>query len=671
MKLSTALTLPLAAGVLGVPSCNSPKPLANETNTYDYIVVGSGPGGGTLSTNLALAGYKVLLIEAGDDQSGAISTEITNLYSMGTPTSWAFYVRHSDDMEQTLRYNLLVWKLKDESLWVGREPPEADAEMLGVYYPRGATLGGSAIVNAAVAHLPSDSDWDIFSEGSKDKVWSGREMRRIFEKIEHNNYLKPGTPEARGHGFRGWLQTNIGGKSVYERTLRLPVVQAGLKLIGKDPEKVRDYITSDGNYDDPKRGFKEGLFGLPFHVSKSWRRFSPRDRILAITAATTANGKKKYKLDLQLNSLATKVLFEDDCSGKSQKKSPKAVGVEWLEGAAVYKGDPRWNSTIKAKVGRAFARKEVIVAGGTFSTPQLLQLSGIGPRKLLERYNIPVVVDSPGVGRNLQDNYEIPIVGYAQQSLVMPPDPNAPACTYGAPGDPCIELWRNNAGPYTQGGENGFNFMLKTKHSPDGEVDMLLFLVPAPLRGFTPPNANWTTDPSLNTVFSWSMVKIHPQNKAGYIEIRSSDPTDTPDINLNYFGDGGSETDINAILDVVAWVRRSYTLTAAPVGPVTSVEPPCSPADINADGYCKDPEVDKRWIVDQIFGHHPTSTARVGPDNDPLAVLDTRLRVRGVKNLRVVDASAFPRTPGAFPAISTMMLGEKASRLILEGAKRI
>jgi choline dehydrogenase len=663
MKLLPLLALPLT--VLASPfysRCNVDTPGANSTNTYDYIVVGSGPGGGTIATNLALAGYHVLLVEAGDDQSSAITTQILNLFSFGTPTSWDFFVRHTDDLERTKRYNLLTWRLKSGQYFVGRNPPESDAEMLGVYYPRGSTLGGSAIVNAGCTLLPSDSDWDVFSNETGDGLWKGKEMRKYFERIEHNEYLPPGTP---GHGFTGWLPTIIASRSIYLRNIRLTVIQAGLKLLGLDPSKVFDYVVGDANFEDPKRDYTEGVWALPFHANKIYKRFSPRDRILAARAEKTANGTRKYKLDLQLSSLATKVLFEEDCSKGNGKKKPKAIGVEWLEGTAVYKADPRWNSTIKGKPGRAFARKEVIVAGGAFSTPQLLQLSGIGDKALLKQFNISVISDLPGVGRNLQDNYELPIIGHANVSLVTPPDPNAPACMFGAPNDPCVELWRNNGtGPYSQGGDNGFAFIIKTNHTPDGERDVLMFSGAGPLRGFTPPSAGWM-DVNPPTTFAHSTVKIHPQNTAGFVKIKSGDPIERPDINMNLFVEG-ADTDIGAFLDTIAWARRGFRATGGSVGPLTPAEPPCPPSLIDEEGYCKDPEIDRQWIEDQVFGHHPTSTAAVGGDNNTMAVLDTRLRVRGVKGLRVVDASAFPRVPGAFPALATFMLSERATELVLE-----
>ena len=249
-------------------------------------------------------------------------------------------------------------------------------------------------------------------------------MREYFEKIEHNNYLDKDTL---GHGFTGWLQTNIADRATHAAsTLRFKVFEACLRLVGKDPEKVLDYLTSDGNYLDPMRDQSEGLWSLPYHVTPNWRRFSPRDRVLETHNLTNAT------LHLQLESLTTKVLF-DSCSGNDAK--PRAVGVEYLQGKSVYKADPRRNASSTGTLHQAFARKEVIVSGGTFNSPQILQLSGIGPKALLEKYDIPVVSDLPGVGRNLQDNYEIPVYGNAQVSLAAAPDPDAPQCTYGAPGD--------------------------------------------------------------------------------------------------------------------------------------------------------------------------------------------------------------------------------------------
>lgn len=261
----------------------------------------------------------------------------------------------------------------------------------------------------------------------------------------------------------------------------------------------------------------------------------------------------------------------------------------------------------------------------------------------------------------------MPVVGHAKQNMADPIDPTAPKCTSGAPGDPCVDLWKQGKGPYARAGGNAYCMLLKTNHSLDGERDVLLFSTPAgAFRGFKPATNQNFSDPPETT--SWSTVKMHPHNHAGYIQIRSSDPRETPEINFMHFVEG-AETDVGAILDTVSFGRRSFFGTEAPVGPVTPKEPPCPAAEIQGDGYCKDVAPDKQWIEDQVFGHHPTSSNSVGPASNPLAVLDTRLRVRGVDRLRVVDASAFPRIPGAFPAVATFMLSEKASELVLADAK--
>ncbi|CAI6334249.1 unnamed protein product [Periconia digitata] len=667
MKLSQFLPLSLAAtATLGAASParrpqlapRQPSPPCNESNTYDYIVTGSGPGGGTIATNLAKAGHSVLLIEAGSDQSDLLATQIMSFVGRGgSAVTWGFFVKHTDDIERTKRYNLLVWRLTTGGYWVGRypgPPQDPNAEMMGVYYPRGATLGGSAITNAGAFFLPADSDWKIFNKGSQEEIWSAQDIRRILTKVEHNNYLPNGTE---GHGFNGWLQTTMGDRDIYaDGVPRLNIMRSMANLVGLDPNKLVDYVTSDGNFDGPDRDQTTGMWGLPFHATSNWKRFSPRDIILSTIGQKRTDGTPAFPLTLKLNSLTTKVLFEPG-------ETPKAIGVEYRTGASIYRADARWNSTVaNGTQHTAYARKEVIVSGGTFNTPQILQLSGIGPKALLEEYNIPVVADLPGVGRNLQDNYELPIVGRAQTNISIPNN-----CTFGQPGDPCVEQWRRGEGPYAQAGNNGFGTLIKTSKAIDNERDIFYFNSPGVLRGFTPGGANISlpAQPDPPTTFGWQTVKMHPQNTRGEIKIRSNDPTITPDINFHHF-ESGADTDVPAIMEAINLARKSMKQTAGPVGPVTAIEPPCPPENVDDEGACSDPEIDRTWIEEQIFGHHPVGTAAVGGDDNELAVLDTRLRVRGVQRLRVVDASAFPRNPGAFPAAATFLLGEKASELVLE-----
>lgn len=175
MKLHHFLLPAIALGFPTNYGCQGPQSKATAANTYDYIVAGSGPGGGTIATNLARAGYSVLLIEAGDDTTDDIRTQVLALTNFAnTGSSWHFFVKHSDDEERTKRYNLLVWRLTSGEYWVGRDPTvegHKNATKLGVFYPRGATLGGSGVINAAATFLPAESDWDYFDKGVGDGIW--------------------------------------------------------------------------------------------------------------------------------------------------------------------------------------------------------------------------------------------------------------------------------------------------------------------------------------------------------------------------------------------------------------------------------------------------------------------------------------------------------------------
>jgi choline dehydrogenase len=136
-----------------------------------------------------------------------------------------------------------------------------------------------------------------------------------------------------------------------------------------------------------------------------------------------------------------------------------------------------------------------------------------------------------------------------------------------------------------------------------------------------------------------------------------------PEINFNLFAEG-SETDIGAIKDAIAWGRRALMRVAGSAGPMNLTNPPC-PGTIRADGTCSDPKADEEFIRNNAFGHHVTSTCAIGAADDKNAVLDSKFRVRGVEGLRVVDASVFPRIPGSFPVVATYMISEKASETIL------
>jgi choline dehydrogenase len=500
---------------------------------------------------------------------------------------------------------------------------------------------------------------NTFGNRYSDVNISPERMREIFVKTEKNLYLPRGTP---GHGFDGYLQLNEGNGTVFTTSPQSSEIYRSLvSEVGQNPDELEQLFDTDPNQLRSDRDQTVGLFGGVFHANRTWGRYSVRDHVLTTLRAVDATGRKRYPLEVRLNSLASKVLFEDSVNGNA----PRAIGVEYLEGKSIYQGDLRYNASNDAITKQVYANKEVIVSGGTFNTPQLLLLSGVGPAADLEALNITVVADLPGVGRNMQDHNEIATIGLAAQNISVDGGSGFPRsqCTPRAPNDPCYDLWQQGHGPYAEGSIMGSMFFLKTNHSSTGERDIGMWSGPVGVRGFWPQTPNQSFIDPPNT-FGFHTVHMHGSNRAGYVKLRSADPTAQPEINFRHFSDEGADQDIAAIKEAVAFFRRVHAGVVAPVGPNEVIWPTCS-GSVSADGSCSDEANDEQFIRDNNYGHHATSTSSIGSDDDPNAVLDSKFRVRGVEGLRVVDASAFPRAPGAFPVLAVFMLSEKAALDIL------
>lgn len=294
-------------------------------------------------------------------------------------------------------------------------------------------------------------------------------MRDVFVTVERNLYLTTNESKA-GHGFDGFMNIGQGDSSYYlqapGRLALLSHLAESLEGHSLDQATVLDYLERDGNYLGASRDKATAFYGLPNHNNNFGRRWSPRDFVL-----DTVNGTNG-KLTLQLESMATKVLFDQTYD------VPRAYGVEYIEGAGVYGATWQYDAATAPNgvLKRAFARKEVIVSGGVFNSPQLLQLSGIGNATHLQSLGIPVVADLPGVGLNLRDNQELPVAGYSPENITTTlTDSRWAECTYGAEGDPCLALWEVGEGPYANPSGNSECAFLKTGYSPDGNRDVITF----------------------------------------------------------------------------------------------------------------------------------------------------------------------------------------------------
>ena len=153
---------------------------------------------------------------------------------------------------------------------------------------------------------------------------------------------------------------------------------------------------------------------------------------------------------------------------------------------------------------------------------------------------------------------------------------------------------------------------------------------------------------------------------SGTVRLRSADPQDVPDINFRFFKDQG-DADISELVAGTNMMREMWLSAGSPAAPIQELHP-CA-GEVGKTN-CTD-AAQAEYVRTQAYSHHATSSCRIGADSDPLAVLDSKFRVRGVSGLRVVDASVFPVVPGAFPVVPTMMLSQKASEDIIADAKKV
>ncbi|KAJ3569069.1 hypothetical protein NPX13_g6207 [Xylaria arbuscula] len=420
---------------------------SNETIEYDYVVVGSGPGGGPVAANLAVAGFKVLLIDAGGDSGEATKEVVPALHFLASEfedTAWSFWVNHFDDIGQQRRDSKMIYTMPNGTQYRGLNPPPG-AEPLGILYPRAGTLGGCSRHNAMITMYPFDQDWDTIAETTGDDSWTGANMRQYWEKVEKNDYLPSSVV---GHGYQGWLTTSVTYLGlVLEDFKFLALVLSGATAAGQNiVTGLLNTITNLAtifavDINGPGQLGKPGLYQVPTAI-KEGVRASPRERILDVANAVNYDGTLKYHLDIKLNTLVTKINFKD------VDGNPRATGVEYLEGKSLYRADARSSSAKVTGKGSVRASREVIVAGGAYNTPQLLKLSGIGPASELESFGIPVVVDLPGVGTNMQDRYENAVISVSDQDYTLTGD-----CTFTLTDgpDPCLEKWEAGTSQESKG----------------------------------------------------------------------------------------------------------------------------------------------------------------------------------------------------------------------------
>jgi choline dehydrogenase-like flavoprotein len=457
--------------------------------------------------------------------------------------------------------------------------------------PQGHVLGGGSSVNAQVyiRGRPSDYDqWDEILRGNNDGArWDWLHVLPHFRRMEGNNRLNNDL-----HGAAG-------------------------PLLVSDP----------GHIDDVSRWFVQSIQGLgePFNHDFNgsaqrgvgfYQFMNRHGRRSSAAYAYIEPIRSDPRLTLKLNAEVSRILVENG----------KAVGVTYRDATGEH-------------IARAGA--EIILSAGALISPKLLMLSGIGPADELKRHGIDCLVDLPGVGQNLIDHPEVPIIATA----------NGPHGYYGQG-----EGWRMlrnglqfkvfGTGPVTSAGVEAGAFV--NPANPEAEPTIQAFCVPAIY-----------LDRDLLTVIkntfgvTITTVVVKPKSR-GFVKLRSADPTAMPVVSPNLLQ---HPDDMRAMIEGQRFFMRAFQTPPLSERIAEVVAPrPDDLGDEALAAHCK------RFVK---TNYHPASTCRMGADGDRLAVLDARLRVRGVDNLRVCDMSAVPNINAGNTNAAAMMLGDRCADFVM------
>jgi len=477
---------------------------------------------------------------------------------------------------------------KDNSVnWMYQTEPEPGLDGRQVFQPRGKVLGGSSSINGLLYVRGQHEDYDRWRQHGN-AGWGYEDVLPYFKKAENQ---QRGADKYHGAGgplpVSDWRHADPLSEAF--------VAAAAETGILANPDF--NGATQEGS----------GLFQT---TTRRGRRAST-----AFSYLRPAKGRGN--LHVETSALAQRILFE----------GRRARAVEYRQGSSLR---------------TARARNEILVSGGAYNSPQLLQLSGVGPAELLKQHGIGVVLDAPGVGNDLQDHMQVRLVTRCAQRVTLNDIVNHPVRRLMAG----VQYAALRKGPLTiAAGTSGAFFKTNPRlASPDIQIHFLPFSTDKmgeKLHSFSG--------------FSASVCQLRPESR-GSLRIKSADPTVPPEIRINYLA---TETDRSAFIDGIKILRKILSAPALKPYTIEEVDPGAKVlSDEELLNYC-------RRTGSTVY--HPTSTCRMG--NDPLAVVDQRLRVRGIEGLRVVDASIMPDLMSGNTNAPTIMIAEKASDMILEDAR--
>ncbi|MEH2513059.1 choline dehydrogenase [Nitrobacteraceae bacterium AZCC 1564] len=471
--------------------------------------------------------------------------------------------------------------------WGFYTDPEANMKDRRIYWPRGRGLGGSSSINGLIFIRGQREDYDHWAQLGN-QGWDWNSILPYFIKSEHNSRGASAT-----HGGSGPLWSS----DIAEKNELMEAIIRGAGELGVP--RTNDFNSGD----------QEGVGYFQLFTHNGWR--------ISSAVAYLKPAKGRSNLRIETDAQATGLIMQ----GK------RAVGVRYIQ---------------NGEVKEARAAREVILSAGALQSPQLLQLSGIGPAPLLQRHGINVVHDLPGVGRNLQDHLQFRLMFRVSKPITTNDDLRTLA------GQARIGLkWlMKGTGPLGIGINQGGLFTRVLPGSTTPDIQFHFSTLSADMAGGKPHDWSGCT---------FSVCQLRPESR-GVVDIKSADPLEPPSMRPNYLA---AETDRICAVESIKYARRLAATDALKSYIAGEYKPG---ALVQSDDEILD---FARGNGATIF--HPSGTCKMG--SDPMAVTDARLRVHGIDGLRVVDCSIMPTLVSGNTHAPVVMIAEKASDMILADSK--